>query len=107
MSETATIYAYRTAEGSWRVADSRVSLDSIVCAYWEGKSPEAIADEFPSLTAEQVFGAIAFYLHNQREIDEYLGKQDEKWKDLAAQSALRHGNLLSRLRKSRSAGEKE
>lgn len=107
MSEVATIYAFKTAEGGWRVAGSRVSLDSIVHAYWEGKSPEAIVEDFPSLTAEQVFGAIAFYLRNQREIDEYLGQQDQKWKDLAAQSALRHGGILRRLRKSGSTGEKE
>ena len=101
MSEAATIYAYKTGEGGWRVADSRVSLDSVVYAYWEGKSPEALAEEFPSLSAEQVYGAIAFYLRNRQIIDTYLAQQDAKWPDLAAQSNSQNGPLLDRLRKSR------
>ena len=107
MLDTTTVYVHKTPEGGWRVADSRVSLDSVVCAYWGGKSPEAIAEEFPSLTAEQVYGAIAFYLHNKREIDEYLSGQDAKWKELAAESSGRHGPLLERLRNHRQHGNQE
>jgi uncharacterized protein (DUF433 family) len=101
MPEAATIYAHKTTDGGWRIADSRVSLDSVINAYWEGKSPESIADEFPALSVEQVYGALAFYLRNRQEIDQYLGQQDEKWKDLAARSALQNGSLLRRLRNSR------
>jgi uncharacterized protein (DUF433 family) len=107
MSEVANIYAHKTAEGGWRIADSRVSLDSVVCAYWEGKSPEAIAEEFPALTPEQVFGAIAFYLHNREEIDAYFAQQTDKWKELAAQSSLRDGSLLRRIRKHRAPNTKD
>lgn len=72
MSNAAIIYAERTAEGGWRVAGSRVSLDSVVRAYWEGLSPEAIAEEFSALSTEQVYGAIAFYLRHKDDIDAYL-----------------------------------
>ena len=99
--ETATIYAQKTATGGWRVADSRVSLDSIVFAYWEGKSTEAIVEEFPTLSAEQVYGAIAFYLRNKTEIDHYLADQNVKWQQLAEESHNQHGPLLDRLRASR------
>jgi uncharacterized protein (DUF433 family) len=102
MPELGTIYVQKTDQGGWRISGSRISLDSIVCAYWEGRSPETIVEEFPTLSVEQVYGAIAFYLRNREEIDAYLSQQDEKWKDLAAQSALQHGALLRRLRKSRS-----
>ena len=107
MSETATIYAYKTSEGGWRVADSRVSLDSVIHAYWDGKSPEAIAENYPSLTSEQVYGAIAFYLHNKREIDDYLVAQDAAWQRLADASNAKHGPLLDRLRKARSSPNAE
>ena len=103
MSEAATIYAFKTSEGGWRVADSRVSLDSVVHAYWEGKSPEAIAEDFPSLTSEQVYGAIAFYLHNKREIDDYLVAQDAAWQKLAVSNDSQHGPLLERLRNAQSS----
>ena len=101
MSQTITEYAYKTAQGGWRVAGSRVSLDSVVHAYWEGKSPEAIVEAFPTLSAEQVYGAIAFYLRNRKEIDDYLAQQDTRWQELAARSEKQHGPLLERLRKSR------
>lgn len=56
-------------DGGHRVAGSRVSLDSIVYAFWNGESPESIAEAFPVLTLEQVYGAIAFYLAHREEVD--------------------------------------
>ena len=78
-----------------------MSLDSIVFAYWEGKSAEAIVEAFPTLSAEQVYGAIAFYLGNNTEIDHYLAEQNVKWQKLAEESRDQNGPLLDRLRASR------
>src|ERR1043165_6584969 len=98
MSQTLAEYAYKTEQGGWRVVGSRVSLDSVIHSYWQGKSPEAIVEEFPTLSAEQVYGAIAFYLRNKKEIDEYLGQQEIKWEELKARSEAQSGPLLERLR---------
>ncbi len=57
---------------AYRVAGSRVSIDSVIGAYRRGESPERIIDSFESLSLEQVNNAITFYLANQEEIDEYL-----------------------------------
>ena len=57
---------------AYRILGSRVSLDSIVYAYWNGQTVESIAQSFPALTLEQVHGALAFYLAHQSEIDPYL-----------------------------------
>jgi uncharacterized protein (DUF433 family) len=102
MIEVAVEYVVRTEAGGWRVSNSRVSLDSVVHAYREGQSPEAIAGSFPSLSLEQVHGAIAFYLRNEREIDEYLAAQDERWEQLRQQSEVANADLLERLRARRS-----
>lgn len=57
----------------YRIADTRVSLESVVFAFREGWSPETIAGEcFPTLTLEQVYGAIAYYLAHRGDIDTYL-----------------------------------
>ena len=98
MSAVVVEYVERTAEGGWRVAGSRVSLDSVVQAYWDGKSPEAIVEEFPTLTAEHAYGVIAFYLRHKSEIDRYLLRQAAQWNELQRASAERHGPLLDRLR---------
>src|SRR5580693_9259846 len=55
--------------GGFYVADTRVSLDSIVYSFKAGDSPETIRQNFPSLTLEQVYGAIAFYLAHEQEVD--------------------------------------
>lgn len=61
----------------YRIAGTRVSLDSIVYAYLEGLRPESIADDFPALTLEEVYGAIAYYLAHREEVDAYLKQVDE------------------------------
>jgi uncharacterized protein (DUF433 family) len=65
--------------GGYYVSGTRVSLDSIVYAFRRGASPETIKGSFPTLTLEHVYGAIAFYLSRQPEIDEYLRKSEEEY----------------------------
>src|SRR5205823_3482378 len=59
-------------EGVYRVSGTRVSLDSIVYGFRNGDSPETIRQNYEVLTLEEVYGAIAFYLANQPDIDKYL-----------------------------------
>ena len=66
-------YVDKREGGCW-VAGTRVSLDSIVYAFLERQTAESIAQSFPVLTLEQVYGAIAFYLANRSEIDIYLAQ---------------------------------
>ena len=61
--------------GVYRIRGSRVSLDSLIYAWWAGQSAETIAQSFQVLTLEQVYGAIAFYLAHEAEIDRYLEQQ--------------------------------
>ncbi|MGQ0593402.1 MAG: DUF433 domain-containing protein [Gammaproteobacteria bacterium] len=49
-----------------------VSLDSVVHAFWRGQTVESIAQSFPVLTLEQIYGALTFYLAHQAEVDTYL-----------------------------------
>jgi len=64
-------------EAGYYVAGSRVSLDSVVYAFLAGQTAEAIAQAFPLLTLEQVYGALTFYLANRQEVDAYLSAQRE------------------------------
>lgn len=59
-------------DGGYRVAGTSISLDSIVYSFLDGQTAEGIAQAFPLLTLEQVYGALAFYLANQSDIDAYL-----------------------------------
>jgi len=58
--------------GGYWVASTRVSLDSLVYQWRRKQSAEDVQYSFPVLTLAQVFGALAYYLDHQEEIDEYL-----------------------------------
>jgi uncharacterized protein (DUF433 family) len=65
-----------TEDGTIRVADSRVSLDSVVHHYKLGASAEQIAQKFPALSLADVYAAIAYYLNNEEAVEEYLRRQE-------------------------------
>ena len=58
--------------GGLYVAGTRVSLDSVVIRFQEGASPERILQSFPTLKLSQVYGAIAYYLENEKTVNEYI-----------------------------------
>jgi uncharacterized protein (DUF433 family) len=66
-----------TTESGYYVAGTRVSLDSIVYAFLGGQTAEAIAQAFPVLRLEQVYGALTFYLAHREDVDAYLSAQRE------------------------------
>lgn len=75
-------YVEQRDQGYW-ITDSRVSLDSVVLAFLDGLSPETIVAEcFPVLTLEQVYGAITYYLAHRSEIDAYLQQSEAEYETL-------------------------
>src|SRR5439155_1365775 len=82
-------------DGGYWIAGTRVSLDSIVYPFLRGTPPESIAQSFPVLTLEEIYGAIAFYLAHQIEIDDCL-KQSEKEFEVLRQQTREANPLLYR-----------
>ena len=64
-------------DGTIRITGSRVTLDSIVHAFRHGATAEQIQDSFPSLTLCEIYGAIAYYLEHQEQVDAYLQAQTQ------------------------------
>jgi len=58
--------------GSLYLIGSRVPLALIVHEFRNGESPEAIQTHYPTLSLEQVYGAITFYLGNKEEVEKDL-----------------------------------
>jgi uncharacterized protein (DUF433 family) len=53
------------------------------CARFSGgQSAESIAQSFPALNLEQVYGAIAFYLSNRTDIDAYLAQANKEFEKM-------------------------
>jgi uncharacterized protein (DUF433 family) len=60
-------------DGGYFIAGSRVSLDPVVYAFLRGESPEGIADSFPAVGLEQIFGTLALYMANGEMVGRCLG----------------------------------
>ena len=74
-----------------------MSLDSIVCAFRDGQSPEAVLDDFDTLSLEQVYGAITYYLSQQPAVDAYLLRQKKRWEEMKRAAPPRSQKLQERL----------
>lgn len=84
-------------DGGYYVAGTRVSLDSIVYEFRTGASPESIAQSFPVLRLEQVYGAVTFYLANQTEIEQYLAGSEKEYAKQVQEARARDPQLYKRL----------
>lgn len=84
-------------DGRYWVSGTRVSLDSIVYRFLEGLPPEGIIDCFPSVTLEQVYGAITYYLAHRAEIDRYLRAADVEYEAFRQQVRTQYPRLSRKL----------
>jgi uncharacterized protein (DUF433 family) len=88
-------------EGGYWVAGTRVALDSVIYAFLRGSAPESIAQSFPVLRLEEVYGAIAFYLANQFEVDEMLAASNREFEVLRKQTREANPGLCKKLEEAR------
>src|SRR5256885_2563566 len=88
-------------EGIYRIAGTRISLDSVAYAFRRGASPESIQRSFPLLTLEQIYGAITFYLAHQEELDHYLSEDEARFEELRQASRAAHPEWVERLDRAR------
>ena len=94
-------YIEQRDQGYW-IEGTRISLDSVVYAFLNGESPEGIAQDFPLLALEQVYGAIAFYLANREIIDEYLKAGEADFKELQNSLIKKNSPLYQKLKAAQS-----
>ena len=87
--------------GGYYIAGTRVSLDSVVYAFLRGESPEGIAESFPALQLEEIFGALTFYLANRAEVDRYLSEGRREFDKLRQQARQDHPALYAKIEAAR------
>lgn len=77
-----------TESDTIRIADSHVSLDSVLHHFKLGAPAEQIALSFPTLKLADIYTAIAFYLNHRDDVEEYLRRQDAEadalWEQIEA-----------------------
>ncbi|HEX6817939.1 MAG TPA: DUF433 domain-containing protein [Ktedonobacterales bacterium] len=64
-------------DGNIYVGPSRVTIDSVVIHWRNGQTPEQIHESFPTVPLANIYGAIAYYLEHQDEINEWIREGQE------------------------------
>ena len=57
-----------------RLKGFRIGIEHVVRSYHEGYTPEQITQEFPGVSLETVYAVLTYYLHNKKEVDEYINR---------------------------------
>lgn len=106
---TETIPIYKDDDGRMRVSGTRVLLDLIVYAYHQGETPEHIVQMYPTLTVDQVYLAIGYYLRHRDLVDDYIRRMDVEAQAIRQKieaeypPQITRAELLKRLETKRSA----
>jgi uncharacterized protein (DUF433 family) len=57
-----------------RIKGTRIGIETLLYEYiYRRHTAEEIAQTYPSLTLEQVYATILYYLHNKQEVSNYVG----------------------------------
>ena len=57
-----------------RIKGTRVGIETVLDDYLSGASPEEIAARYRTLTLEQVYATVTYYLRHREEVDAYLAR---------------------------------
>lgn len=82
-------------KGEYYVTGTRVPVECVVAEFLRGASPETIHAAYPTLTLEQVYGAVAYFLGHEAELNEHFRRVDKEVSE-SARTPLR-ADLLARL----------
>jgi uncharacterized protein (DUF433 family) len=70
------------SEDDIRIKGTRIGIEIVLVDYLQGSSPEEIAARYRSLSLEQVYATITYYLQNQAKVEVYL----EAWRQYTEES---------------------
>jgi uncharacterized protein (DUF433 family) len=88
------------AEDDIRVKGTRIGIETILYEHLHcSQSPEAIAARYPSLSREQVYATITYYLHNEATVRDYLARWLEHGRMMREQQDRNPSEAVRRLRK--------
>jgi uncharacterized protein (DUF433 family) len=55
-----------------RIRGHRIGIEDVIELYKEGYSAEQIAEEFDTLSLEEIYATLTYYWRNKTELDAYL-----------------------------------
>jgi len=80
------------------VRSSRVPLESLIWLWRDGQSAESIREAYPTLRLAEVYGALAYYLDHQTEMDQQLDTGEAQFKAQRAAAEVADATRYATLR---------
>jgi uncharacterized protein (DUF433 family) len=82
-----------------RLKGTRIGIESVLFEYLHrAQSPESIAEKLPTVTLEQAYATILYYLHNQTAVSRYLSDYLAYCQHAREQQAREQPPAVARLR---------
>lgn len=60
-----------------RIKGHRISIEHVIQLFQEGMEPGQIQQEYPSLSLEEIYATITYYLHNKAAVDDYIERGEK------------------------------
>ncbi len=92
-------------ETGYYVIGSRIPIDTIVTPFLGGDTPETIRSSFPTLSLEQVYGGILFYLENRDAVEASMQVDEEVIARIRKEFRDKNPALFQRLEEARRAAQ--
>lgn len=91
-----------------RIKGHRIGINNVIDYYLTGCTLEAIQEHFPSLSKEEIYATITYYLHNKKEIDAYMERLNT-WREQRYQEwrSAEPSPVIQRLREIREQRARE
>ena len=88
------------SEDDIRLKGTRVGIETVLYdVIHRQRSPEVIAQTYPSLTLEQVYATILYYLQNKEAVSKYLADWLEWGREMRRQQSMNPSPESQRLKK--------
>ncbi|HKI34097.1 MAG TPA: DUF433 domain-containing protein [Gemmataceae bacterium] len=82
-----------------RIKGHRIAIENVIDYFNQGMQPREICEKLPTLTLEEVYATVTYYLHNKEKVDAY-NEEGEKIADAWYQEYLKYGPYFLRDRAS-------
>jgi hypothetical protein len=70
-----------------------VLLELVLGEFQDGATPEAIVQQYPTLTLYDVYAVIAYYLRHRQEIEDYLAQRESLSREVRQRIEAAQGDL--------------
>ena len=82
-----TVEHVQERDGELYIGHSRVTLSSAISVWKQGNQrPESIIEAYPTLSLAAAYGAVAYYLDHQEELERYIEERRREFERLRAAS---------------------